>query len=48
MEELFDIIELLNESMEGEDWDLVKLSKEKLEEMYNSTLDLDDFFESED
>jgi hypothetical protein len=48
MEELFDIIELLNESMEDEDWDLVKLAKEKLEEMYNSTLDLDDFFESED
>lgn len=48
MEELFDIIELLNESMEDEDWDLVKLVKEKLEEMYNSTLDLDDFFESED
>lgn len=48
MEELFDIIELLNESMEDEDWDLVKLVKEKLEEMYNSTLDLDDFFDSED
>lgn len=48
MEELFDIIELLNESMEDEDWDLVKLAKEKLEEMYNSTLDLDDFFDSED
>jgi len=47
--ELYDIIELLNEAIKEEDWDLVQTCKDKLEEVYDfNDGSLDRYFEVED
>ena len=47
--ELYDIIELLNEAIQDEDWDLVETCKNKLEEAYDlNDGSLDKYFELED
>ena len=47
--ELYDIIELLHEAIQEEDWDLVTTCKGKLEEVYNlNDGSLDKYFETED
>ena len=47
--ELYDIIELLNEAIQDNDWDLVETCKNKLEEVYDlNDGSLDNYFEIED
>jgi len=47
--ELYDIIELLNEAIQDNDWDLVETCKNKLEEAYDlNDGSLDTYFEVED
>jgi len=47
--ELYDIIELLNEALDDNDWELVETCKDKLEEVYDlNDGSLDKYFETED
>ena len=47
--ELYDIIELLNEALDDNDWELVETCKDKLEEVYDlNDGSLDKYFEAED
>lgn len=47
--ELYDIIELLNEALDDNDWELVETCKEKLEEAYDlNDGSLDKYFDSQD